>query len=116
MVDHAEVLVEDRDRGACCGPGSMVSSPACFGAICININDEEVEISKSLDKYSIINIISEYNKDLASEINKMDFYKIEHPKTKKSYENLIMPFKKALDNKTNIVMINLKRIISLIKI
>ncbi len=34
--------------------------------ICININDEEVEISKTLDKNCIINIISKYNKDLSS--------------------------------------------------
>ena len=38
--------------------------------ICININDEEVEIFKTLDKYSIIEIISKYNKELVSEINK----------------------------------------------
>ena len=38
--------------------------------ICINITDEEVEISKTLDKYSIIEIISKYTKELASEINK----------------------------------------------
>jgi hypothetical protein len=41
--------------------------------IFIDINDEEVEISKSLDRYSIIDIISKYNQDLASEINKMNF-------------------------------------------
>jgi hypothetical protein len=40
--------------------------------ICININDEEGEISKTLDQYSIIDIISKYNKDLASEINKIN--------------------------------------------
>ncbi len=38
--------------------------------ICIDINDEEVEISKSLDRYSIIDIISKYDQDLASEIIK----------------------------------------------
>jgi len=43
--------------------------------ICINITDEEVEISKTLDKYSIIEIISKYNKELASEINKMSICK-----------------------------------------
>jgi hypothetical protein len=53
--------------------------------ICINITDEEVEISKTLDKYSIIEIISKYNKELASEINKMSICKIEHPKTKNAY-------------------------------
>ncbi len=53
--------------------------------ICINITDEEVEISKTLDKYSIIEIISKYNKELASEINKMRICKIEHPKTKKKH-------------------------------
>ena len=37
----------------------------------ININDEEVQRSKTLDKYSIIEIISKYNKELANEINKM---------------------------------------------
>jgi hypothetical protein len=37
VVDHAEVLVEDRDRGACCGPGSMVSSPACFGVVHLHL-------------------------------------------------------------------------------
>ena len=50
--------------------------------ICIKINDEEVEISKTLDKNSIIKIISKYNKDLACEINKISICKIEHPKTK----------------------------------
>ncbi len=38
--------------------------------ICINIKDEDVEISKTLDKNSIIEVISKYNKDLASKINK----------------------------------------------
>ena len=38
--------------------------------ICINIKDEEVEISKTLDKNGIIEVISKYNKDLASEIIK----------------------------------------------
>ncbi len=38
--------------------------------IFIIITDEEVEISKTLDKYSIIEIISKYNKELVSEINK----------------------------------------------
>ena len=38
--------------------------------ICINIKDEEVEISKTLDKNSIIEVISKYNKDLASKIKK----------------------------------------------
>ncbi len=37
---------------------------------------------KNLDRYSIIGIISKYNKDLASEINKINIYKIEHPKQK----------------------------------
>ena len=50
--------------------------------ICIKINDEEVEISKTLDKNSIIKIISKYNKDLSSQINKMNICKIEHPKPK----------------------------------
>ena len=40
--------------------------------ICIKINDEEVEISKTLDKNSIIKIISKYNKDLSNQINKMN--------------------------------------------
>ncbi len=51
--------------------------------ICININDEEVKISKNLDRYSIIDIISKYNQDLASEINKMNIYEIECPKKQK---------------------------------
>ena len=59
--------------------------------ICININDEEVEISKTLDEYSIIEIISKYNKELASEINKMSICKIEHPKTKNAYIISIEP-------------------------
>ncbi len=50
--------------------------------ICINIKDEEVKISKTLDKNSIIAVISKYNKDLASEINQMNIFKIEHPKIK----------------------------------
>ena len=67
--------------------------------ICININDEEVEISKTLDKYSIIEIISKHNKELASEINKMSICKIEHPKTKKAYRISIMPLTEAYDSK-----------------
>ena len=55
--------------------------------ICINIKDEEVEISKTLDRYSIIEITSKYNKDLASEINKMNICKIEHPKTTNAYKS-----------------------------
>ena len=59
--------------------------------ICINITDEEVEISKTLDKYIIIEIISKYNKEFASEINKTSICKIEHPKTKKAYGISIKP-------------------------
>ena len=66
--------------------------------ICININDEEVEISKTLDKNSIIKIISKYNKDLSSQINKMDNFKIEHPKTKNAYESSIAQLTKAFDS------------------
>ena len=66
--------------------------------ICINIKDEEVEISKTVDKYSIIEIISKYNKDLASEIDKMNICKIEHPKTKNAYKCSIEPLTKAFDN------------------
>ena len=40
----------------------------------MTINDEEVEISKTLDKNSIIKIISKYNKDLACKIKKMSIY------------------------------------------
>ena len=69
--------------------------------ICININDEEVEISKTLDKYSIIEIISKYNKELASEINKTSICKIEHPKTKKAYGISIKPLTEAYDNNKN---------------
>ena len=69
--------------------------------ICININDEEVEISKTLDKNSIINIISKYNKDLSSQINKMSICKIEHPKTKNAYKSSIEPLTKAFDNNKN---------------
>jgi hypothetical protein len=65
--------------------------------ICINIRDEEVEISKNLYRYGIIDVICKYNDDLASEVNKMNIYKIEHPKSKKSYENLIKPLTKAFD-------------------
>jgi hypothetical protein len=54
--------------------------------ICVDINDEEVEISKTLDRHRIIEIISKYNKELASEINKMSICKIEHPKIKKHME------------------------------
>ncbi len=82
--------------------------------ICIIINDEEVEISKTLDKYSIIEIISRYNKELASEINEMSICKIEHPKTKKAIS--IKPSTKAYDSDKNILIINLNSIISLIKI
>ena len=66
--------------------------------ICININDEEVERSKTLDKYSIIEIISKYNKELANEINKMSICKIEHPKTKKAYIISIKPLTEAYDS------------------
>jgi hypothetical protein len=66
--------------------------------ICININDEEVERSKTLDKYSIVEIISKYNKELASEINKMSICKIEHPKTKKAYIISIKPLTEAYDS------------------
>ena len=50
--------------------------------ICIKILDEEVEISKTLDRYSIIEIIRKCKKDLAFEIIEMNICKIEHPKTK----------------------------------
>ena len=66
--------------------------------ICINIKDEEVEISKTLDKNSIIKIISKYNKDLSYQINKMNICKIEHPKTKNSYKSSIAPLTKAFDS------------------
>ena len=66
--------------------------------ICIKINDEEVEISKTLDKNSIINIISKYNKDLSSQINKMSICKIEHPKTKNAYKSSIEQLTKAFDS------------------
>ena len=66
--------------------------------ICINITDEEVEISKTLDKNSIIKIISKYNKDLSSQINKMDICKIEHPKTKNAYKSSIAQLTKAFDS------------------
>ena len=59
--------------------------------ICIYINDEEIEICKNLDRNSIIDIISKYNKDLASEITKMNIYEIQHPKTKNHLQNLISP-------------------------
>ena len=66
--------------------------------ICIKINDEEVEISKTLDKNSIIKIISKYNKDLSSQINKMDICKIEHPKTKNAYKSSIAQLTNAFDS------------------
>jgi hypothetical protein len=86
--------------------------------ICININDEEVEISKTLDKYSIIENISKYNEELASEINKMSICKIEHPKTKQAYiiSISIKPLTEAYDSDKKKLMINLNSIISLIKI
>ena len=79
--------------------------------ICINLNDEEVEISKTLDKYSIIEIISKYNKELASDINKMNICKIEHPKTKNAYIISIKLLTEAYDSNINILMINLNSII-----
>ena len=66
--------------------------------ICINITDEEVEISKTLDKYSIIEIISKYNKELASEINKMSICKIEHAKTINAYKSSLEPLMEAYDS------------------
>jgi hypothetical protein len=68
------------------------------------------------DRYSIIEIISKYNKDLASEVNKMNICKIEHPKTKNAYKSSIEPLTKTFDNNKNILMINLKSMTSLIKI
>ncbi len=50
--------------------------------ICISITDEEVETSKTLDKYNIIEIISKYKKELASEINKWVFVKLNIQKQK----------------------------------
>ena len=64
----------------------------------INIKDEEVEISKTLDKNSIIKIISKYNKDLSSQMNKMNICKIEDPKTKNAYKSSISPLTKAFDS------------------
>ena len=61
--------------------------------------DEEVEISKTLDKNSIIEVISKYNNDLASKINKMNIVKIEHPKTKNAYKSSIEPLTEAYDSK-----------------
>ncbi len=69
--------------------------------ICIYIKDEEVEISKTLDKKSIIEVMSKYNKDLANKINKINIVKIEHPKTKNSYNSSIEPLTKAFDTNKN---------------
>ena len=66
--------------------------------ICINIKDEEVEISKTLDKNSIIEVISKYNKELASEINKMSICKIEHAKTINAYKSSLEPLTEAYDS------------------
>ena len=66
--------------------------------ICIYIKDEDVEISKTLDKNSMIEVISKYNKDLASKIKKMSICKIEHPKTKNAYKSSIAPLTKACDS------------------
>jgi hypothetical protein len=79
--------------------------------ICVNIKDEEVELSKTLDKNSIIAVICKYNKDLASEINKMNICKIEHLKTKNAYKSSIEPLTNAFDNNKKILTINLKSII-----
>ena len=84
--------------------------------ICINIKDEEVEISKTLDKNSIINIISKYNKDLSSQINKMDICKIEHPKTKNAYKSSIVPLTNAFDSNEKYFNDKFKSIISISKI
>ncbi len=48
---------------------------------------KKLKYLKNLDRCSIIDIISKKNNDLASEINKMNLCKIEHAKSKKSYEN-----------------------------
>jgi len=66
--------------------------------IYININDEEVEIAITLDKNSIIEIISKYNKELASEINKMSICKIEHAKTINAYKSSLEPLMEAYDS------------------
>ena len=66
--------------------------------ICISIKDEEVEISKTLDKNSIIEVISKYNKELASEINKMSICKIEHAKTINAYKSSLEPLMEAYDS------------------
>ena len=84
--------------------------------ICIKINDEEVEISKTLDKNSIIKIISKYNKDLSSKINKMNICRIEHPKTKNSYKSSIAPLTKAFDSNEKYFNDKFKSIISINKI
>ena len=55
-------------------------------------------MSKTLDKYSIIEIISNYYKDLASEINKMNIYKIEDLKTKNAYKVSMDPLTNAFNN------------------
>ena len=64
----------------------------------INIKDEEVEISRTLDKNSIIEVISKYNKELASEINKMSICKIEHVKTINAYKSSLEPLTEAYDS------------------
>ena len=61
--------------------------------ICIDINDEEVEICKNLERNSIIDIISKYT-DLGSEINNMNC-EMQCPKTKNAFKNDITPLMDA---------------------
>ena len=60
--------------------------------ICIDINDDEVEISKNLDRNSIVNNISKYNQDLASEICIIKICEIQFPKTKNTFKIDIAPY------------------------
>ncbi len=55
-------------------------------------------ISKTLDKYSIIEIISKYNKELASEINKWEFVKLNIQKQEKAIGISIKPLTEAYDS------------------
>ena len=65
--------------------------------ICIDINDEEVEICKNLDRNSIAEIVSKYTY-LTSEINKMNC-EIQCPKTKNEFKNDITPLMDAYYDK-----------------
>jgi hypothetical protein len=71
-------------------------------------------MSKNLDRYSIIDAISKFNQDLASEINKMNFYEIQHPNSKNSSKDITSPLMGVYDDNDKYFNDKFKSMISLI--